>query len=268
MNRKAIKSILTALMSVALFITSSMPAYAAGTYDSGDGIFQITGSVTQKQLDIARSAYNKYPKQVRQFFVSKGIKIYLFNGKEASLGKGENGLKARALADAPVVTIHRDNYGNPISAEETQGNYCITANAKLNAESGGGDMAHEIGHIVDFTYNGGITKTYEWFNASHTDEFYSLYNKEHKALGTITKTGKYNVYSAEEAFAEATGCYIMYPAELRKKCPGMYSYVEHILITYNGGGSAPVLADDVPQIIKADDPVIVEGLARLKAEAR
>lgn len=147
------------------------------------------------QLQMALSAWNRQPASVRDWLIGHEIPIYLSAAQKLT----------------PVAT-----------GFSRAGEYIlITLNHSEAAEN---ILIHEIGHQV----SQGICPELTGTILSEQSEWQSLYEQYQDRIAAFTPVSKYNVYEAEEAFAETWALYTTDPESLRAQAPELYSYMAEL----------------------------------------
>lgn len=95
-------------------------------------------------------------------------------------------------------------------------------------------VIHEIGHAVDYIYNGGFEYTESITNVSNQNQWTTLYETYKDNLRSLGKTTAINLYSPAECFAECFALYILKPKQLYAAAPEIYIYVGTIINSFKG----------------------------------
>ena len=200
------KRILRSVLIVALAtIMYCIPAIAGTRSDYANipgTLLYAAPDVTEEQKTAETAVFLRIPGGVRSALALNGYYYVLINEDNDKTATGHTG-----------CTLYQG--------------MCSHSEGRLNKDISlnGGVMNHEIGHAVDLLYGG---DPYIPFQASNDPGWQALYRKYKKTIAGFGGLSKWEVYNAQEAFAEAYCHYINDPVKVMRLAPEIATYMDAV----------------------------------------
>lgn len=197
---------------------------------------QVEGTILKRGQGVSDAgvtndiqALQKLPVSILNTMIANGIYIYEVDTiNDVNGGSLSKGVVTDGMAMAPKYQFVMQN-GQYVAQLVSPGYIDILSNKVTTWADSQSTLLHEIGHQLDHLYLGCVPATNTYCNASRQQEWQEIYAAEKNAIASYSKSAACNVYTACEAFAEATSVYFMDPAWLQKNCPLSYAYAEKVV---------------------------------------
>lgn len=243
---KRLRSILLMASASVILYTGSITGECHTLPESS--FTQVEGTILKRSAGISDAAvvndiqaYQKLPASIVNVLLANGVYIYevedlyLDTMPAAAPAKmTKNGIitdgSGRADGAAKPASYRRITKGGISTIQMTAPGYIdILSNLIVTETDTSSTLLHEVAHQLDFLYLGGYQATGTFYNASGQQEWQEVYAAEKNAVASYSKKAAVNVYTAYEAFAEATRIYFVNPEWLQKNCPLSYAYIDKIV---------------------------------------
>ncbi len=180
-----------------------------GDYTSDNSVLYFAPDVTETQKITETSIYERLPEGIRNALQKLGYRYIVINENNDKTNSGHTG------------TTHFEwtkgcsDYKNCWSEGRMQ------TDIRLNGDV----MNHEIGHMVASMYLGSGAATDD---AASSEEWKGLYARYKDTIAGFGGLSKYEVYNAQEAFAESYAHVMNNRAMIEKKAPEIAAYVDKV----------------------------------------
>lgn len=256
--------LLSTLAVILILLCSSMTGYCANRATLDEITSNCTGFVnaingaTEEDKQVLSDLLDTIPPALKTVLVKSGCTFYVAPDGDQLLqsSKLPEGVCAAGMTYGPAY------YGiikNGIGTYRRIANTKIVINSKHNNIH---TLCHEIGHAIDFLYEGGLTtipatEKIRLNIASSKEEWGQVYEASHPALMACNVPVVWvNIYNAQEAFAECTALYLTNMApELKGIIPGAHDYIGRVL------NSVIVDYNAVPEVATATTGQALENAA-------
>ena len=200
--------------------------FDATNYTNGyqDEIFFENG-ITYEDKQHHIMLYQSIPESIRKAVQADNYKIYVTQ----SAGSLHNYTAGQSHSAIYVTLMNGNIY------KSKEGYIEIFNNTALNMQEHGTRehaLVHEIGHIIDYIYNGGYPNTQLQYNISQSQEWSALYKKYRATLANYSQMSASNMYNQMEAFAETYAIYTLQRSSLQSMCPEICDYMDLIVMYF------------------------------------
>ena len=230
---KKIKSIISVVMGV-LFL--ALPNGIVGECHTlpETSYTAVEGTIIKRGAGISDfaaandiAAYQKLPAAIQNALIENNVSVYEINPDYDAIPV------PKACAVSMGATYKVVTRGGQTTSQVLSSGYIdILSNKAAMQKDPQNTFLHEIGHQIDFLYLGGYPVTRTYYNASGQQEWQTIYAAEKDSIASFSKNSSYNVYTAYEAFAEATGQYFLAPDWLQSNCPLSYAYITKVVASF------------------------------------
>ena len=159
-------------------------------------------------------AWNKIPENLRTALINAGITVYLYSEQESRRYNNYSLGYSRDQSWRVYYDGRREKLSNTYSDI-----YCCNRRVDNTAT-----MIHELGHCIDYEYNGGGVVTNLDYNITHRKDWIAICNEEKNAISQLGDLSKHNVYNTEECWAEVFCYMILDYKKVRETCPKSCNY--------------------------------------------
>lgn len=223
------KAIMLAVTAAACFWSSGIKGECHSLSESS--YTQIAGTMLRRGPGVTDAsavndiqAYLKLPVSIQNMLVKNGVWIYEVDlSSDTVLIPGSCG-----ASQSPSWRLVTRN-GQTTSTVTSTGYIDIASNRVATFTDKQVPLLHEVGHQIDFFYLGGYPSTRAFYNASSQAEWLAAYAAERNIIGAYSSNASINVYSSNEAFAEAIGIYFADPEWLKTYAPLSYAYAAKVV---------------------------------------